>query len=170
MAGGLFDPEGGGDPTLTGVESRTLRALLQLERRHIAILAEAAGEPDTGTDRVVQWERSKGRGYPAALVVMLRDIEAAVSEFGHGLATQADETDEGTLTIRRPRTAGDIAAALRLSAVGLDFTPDQLKALDDAGGDFWQRLADAATAGAATRLGLSDSRDVHVAYAGPTEQ
>lgn len=169
MAGGLFDPEGGGDPTLTGVESRTLRALLQLERRHIAILAEAAGELDTTTDRVVQWERSEGRGYPVSLVVLLRDIEDATAYLGRELAHGAVRDGTGRVTIMRPKSADEIAAALALPTAGVRFSDAQLKALRDGGGDFWQRLGDAAVIAATSRIDLAATPEVHIAYSPPSQ-
>lgn len=168
MTSGLFDPEGGADPHLTGVESRTLRALLQLERRHIAILADIVTGEDTNVDRVVNWERSKGRGYPAALVVILRDMEGAVSELGGVIALTAERAGGDRLIIRRPHKAPEIIAALRLEEVaGLRLSSNALGALNEGGGDFWQRLCDAATASAATMLGNRDNRPIHVEYLTP---
>lgn len=165
MTSGLFDPHGGADPTLTGVESRTLRALLQLERRHIAILAETVSNERVTTERVTQWERSADRGYPGGLVTLLRDIEGAVSDLAGQMAGQARRDREGRMTILRPRSKDAIMARLRLAeAAEVRFSPDQLKALDEGGGDFWQRLCDAAVASAALSLGFSDNRPVHVAY------
>lgn len=171
MTSGLFDLEGGADATLTGIESRTLRAMLHLERRHVAILAETAGLGDVTTERVTQWERSKGRGYPPELVDLLRRIQAAASDMAGQMAaaakSQAAEVALGggavRMTIIRPRGHGRIMTLLRLpAAADVRFSPPQLLALDEGGGDFWQRLADAAVVEAAQRLSWDQDLPVHV--------
>lgn len=164
MTSGLFDLNGGASAELTGVESRTLRALLQLERRHVAILAEAAGETAVTTERVSQWERSKGRGYPPALVELMRSVQLATGELASVMVGAAMREGGERLTITRPRGPGRIMTVLRLPEVaGLRFSEDQLRRLDEGGGDFWQRLCDAATVEAALSLQRDDNRPVHVA-------
>lgn len=181
MTTGLFDTDGQGGGELTGIESRTLRALLGLERRHVAILAEIVTGQDVTTERVTQWEVSKGRGYPVALADHLRGVLNGVSNYAWRLASQTEEawrllTDpdgrdaapEGgrVLVIRRPRGAKRILQVLALPAqVGRPYTPEELRKLDDGGGDFWQRLADAAVVEAAHTLScdLPDA-PIHVAY------
>ena len=168
MTSGLFDIEGGADATLTGIESRTLRAMLHLERRHVAILAETVGLGDVTTERVTQWERSKGRGYPPELVDRLRRIHSAVSELSGRMANEAwREARAATLaalptarlTIVRPKGHGRIMTLLRLPAdADVRFSAAQLQALDEGGGDFWQRLADAAVVEAAQLLSWEAAR------------
>lgn len=166
MTSGLFDHETGADPTLSGIESRTLRAILQLERRHVAILAETVGLGDVTTERVTQWERSKGRGYPPELVDRLRRIQAAASDMAGQMVSAAKDLPgegEARMTIVRPRGHGRVMTMLRLpAAADIRFTPLQLQALDEGGGDFWQRLADAAVVEAAQRLSWEQNLPIHV--------
>lgn len=171
MTSGLFDIEGGADPALTGIESRTLRAMLHLERRHVAILAETVGLGDVTTERVTQWERSKARGYPPELVDRLRRIQSAVSELADRMVSASNDRrmcgvepgGRGRAVIQRPRGPGRVMTLLRLpDSVDVRFTPDQLLALDEGGGDFWQRLADAAVIEAAHRLAWHTDLPVHV--------
>lgn len=69
------------DQDLTGIESQILRVALGLERRHIARFAVAmgcyGGRPVT-VEKVTEWEKSQGRGYPADLREALENIESAV--------------------------------------------------------------------------------------------
>lgn len=170
MSSGLFDLEGGADATLTGIESRTLRAMMHLERRHVAILAETVGLGDVTTERVTQWERSKARGYPAELVDRLRRIQAAVSDLAGQMVSEATSAPvtaarEGSprLTIIRPKGPGRIMILLRLpDSADVRFTTAQLTDLDEGGGDFWQRLADAAVVEAAQRLSWEQDLPIHV--------
>lgn len=171
MTSGLFDLNGGASPELTGIESRSLRALLQLERRHVAILAETTGEADVSTERVTQWERSKGRGYPAAVVNRLRGLQSATSDLADQLAADARAGAADRLTLTRPRGPGRIMTLLRLpEAADIRFTARELSRLDEGGGDFWQRLADAATVEAALRLQWEDGRPVHVVLDAASDQ
>lgn len=159
MSSGLFDTQGGVDPHLTGPESRILRAMLTLERRHIAILAEIVTGSDTTTERVTQWERSKDKGYPPALVVFLRDLVDEVTGMGHAMGGLTVTDADGRWTITRPLPAS--IRPLLCEVLERSLTTDEEKALEDGGGDFWQRLADVAVIEAA-RMGRDMDCAVHV--------
>lgn len=160
MNTGLFDAHGGTDPTLNGIESRTLRAMTHLERRHVALLCEIIqGRPCT-TERITSWETGD-RGYPADLVVHLRDIAEAIHEMATQLVlTARREGDRATLI--RPKGSMRIMEMLKLPEMAdLYLTDRHLKALEEGGGDFWQRLCDAAMVEAASLL-AQDVDNVHV--------
>lgn len=149
----LFGLEG---EDLTGAESRALRGALNLERRHIVALANALriGDREVTTALLTSWERSKGRGYPTALVDALHALESAVEGWALNMAREATGVSFGDPAIlRRPLGAKRIHQVLEPGAVGLPLTAAQLSALDQGGGDFWQALADAAITRAATLLG-----------------
>lgn len=163
---GLFDLHGGEGDAISGLESRTLRALLHLERRHVAVLAQIVGEADATTARVTQWEVSKGRGYPPVLVAFLQDLEQAVGEMASDLHGAAEAVmGEDSVTLLRPRGAMRIMALLRLPAVtGRRFTDDELDRLAEDGGDFWQRLCDAAVTRCALSLKAEGHETVRVVF------
>lgn len=161
MSSGLFDDFGGADPSLTGLECRILRAMLTLERRHIAILAEFTGTTDVDTDRVTQWERSKGRGYPPALVTLLRDLIEELQGLGRTIANATGADADGRWTITRP---GPIPIAQSLeAAMGRDLTTAEHEALTEGSGDFWQRLMDVIVIEAA-RIGRDLDNSIHVEF------
>lgn len=170
MTTGLIDIPPDGDPPLTGTESRLMRAALHLERRHVAVLAEIALGRDTTAERVTEWERSKGRGYPREVLVLLAQIGLAVEGLAASLAHDALATGPGV--VRRPRGHDRITALLDLPAqLGRAFTPTELRALDEGSGDFWQRLCDAAVLGALRALksrGVWPARVVLDAGGGPS--
>ncbi|MGQ3016979.1 hypothetical protein [Phenylobacterium sp.] len=149
----LFGLEG---EDLTGAESRALRGALNLERRHVVALANALriGDREVTTALLTNWERSKARGYPTALVDALHALESAVEGWALNMAREAMSVSFGDPAIlRRPLGAKRIHQLLEPAAVGLPLTAAQLTALDQGGGDFWQALADAAITRAATLLG-----------------
>jgi|GEM_PF-2569189 len=160
MRSGLFDDFGGADPTLNGAESRILRAMLTLERRHIGILAGiVAGDQDVTTDRVTQWERSTGRGYPPELVTFLRHLIGEIQEMGRVMGDKTGIQPDGRCLLSRPEEA-----SLRLlfrNVLDRDLTDAEDKALTEGGGDFWQRLSDAMVIEAA-RVGYNQDLSVHV--------
>lgn len=163
---GLFNLHGGDGGVLTGLESRTLRALLHLERRHVAVLARILGRDDATTARVTQWEVSKGRGYPPPLVELLQDLETAVGDLALELAASAARSPDGSaVTLVRPNGAMRIMALLRLpQTTGRAFTDEQIQWLAEDGGDFWQRLCDAAITRAAWLLNLEVADTVRVVF------
>lgn len=161
MGSGLFDFDGSASAVLTGIECRILRGLLSLERRHVAILADVvAPGSQTSTARVGQWERSKGRGYPPALVVLLRDLVEEVAGRGRTLSGLTTVGPDGRWTLRVP--PADDMRQLLANIMERDLSPAEATALDNGGGDFWQRLADAVVIEAA-RIGAEEDRPVHVA-------
>lgn len=150
---------------LTGPESRSLRAALNLERRHVVALANALriGDRIVTTELLTNWERSKARGYPLELVDALNDIERALCAWADALPAAARTTErlanDGVGTLRRPLGAGYVIH--QLMAHNLDpllFRADVLKDLEQGGGDFWQALADAAIVRAAQSLRASGMR------------
>ncbi len=147
---------------LSGVESRALRAALNLERRHVAVLVTAAGLWGKGacsTSDVNGWERSKGRGYPRAVVDDLMILDAAVSGLATILVEGSERDEDGAVaTLRRPRGPMRVHQLLRLRTVGLEWGPDVIAALDQEGGDFWDCLADAAVTRAALDLNHDEWR------------
>lgn len=160
MASGLFDFDGSASAALTGVECRILRGLLNLERRHVAILADVVVPgSQTSTARVGQWERSKGRGYPPAVVVLLRDLVEEVAGRGRTLSALTT-VDANRWTLRVP--SADDMRQLLANIMERDLSPAEATALDNGGGDFWQRLADAVVIEAA-RIGAEEDQPVHVA-------
>lgn len=148
---GLTEPLfGSRDANITGVESRTLRAALNLERRHVVAYANAMGLADRIVTMAVltNWERSKGRGYPPPLVRGLSQLEQALWLMASDLATTAKQAP-GTALVRRPLGARRIHQMLSRLYV---FRPAELEGLDEGGGDFFQALADAAVARACLQL------------------
>lgn len=147
---------------LNGIECRTVRAALGLERRSVAAWANLrfhAPKPVTAAD-ITSWERSKGRGYPQDLVEDLARLEMGVQQMAERM--YADAVDKRThLILRRPMGGRRILAMLDLGNVGLILTEDQLAALDSADGarEIWQALADAATVRAA--LEAARQYDLH---------
>jgi len=138
----LFDLSDARD--LSGVECRTLRAALNLERRHVVAMANAMGLADREVTMALltNWERSKARGYPGPLARALTQLEEATMSMALSLvADQGKGVDAGV--IRRPLGARRIHQLLSSNFV---FRPHEVAALDAAGGDFFQVLADAATA------------------------
>ncbi|MEH0194595.1 hypothetical protein V7S57_02550 [Caulobacter sp. CCNWLY153] len=139
-----------GEP-LSGPESRALRSLLNLERRHVTALANALGffKREVTTSDVTMWERSKTHGYPEALTTALDQILTAVRNAGDVLAAQACTTaaanKDEVAAIRRPLGARRVVGLLDLPAEGLVFSAAGMAILDTADGDFWQALADAMT-------------------------
>lgn len=129
-----------GDPAsgeLNGAESRALRASLNLERRHVVAMVNALEifpEPLT-LDRLTQWERSKGRGYPLGAVTALEAFSAGVDRLA---ATFAGPV------ARRPVGGRRIAQLMALAQGGLHLDRAAFDMLDQGGGDFWQVLCDAA--------------------------
>lgn len=146
---------GAADQDLNGAESRALRTSLNLERRHVVLLAEAlafTADPVT-TARVTQWERSTGRGYPRELVALLNTLDAAVER--RAAPRVAPEPDvKSHRVLRRPLGGRRIAQLLDLAAHGLPLTPRQFEVLDREGGDIWQCLMDATITRAALRWRL----------------
>ena len=136
---GPLDP---GPEGLTGVESRALRAVLGLERRHVALLAKVlglGGGKGMDPNRVVQWERSKGRGYPPDVLSALLSVLHAVQDGAGALRAQASVSG----AIRRPLGDRGVFTVLHLDRAGLRLTPGQLAGLDADASGFWQHLADA---------------------------
>ncbi len=162
MTTGLFNA-GSPQAEFTGIESRTLRAIVHLERRHIAVLADHLGLINTTADRVGQWERSKGRGYPPELADLLRCLAQAVADMAADLAVVSDR-DETRITLLRPRGPRRVVQMLRLADVGVRFSDRTMTALDEGSGDFWHRLADAAVVQALHELAGKDHRPLHVIY------
>lgn len=150
MSKGLFDYEADGDACLNGVECRILRALLGLERRHVAVVADVILGINATTERVTQWERSRERGYPETVVALLRDFMHRVGEYGGALYLSGDR-EGACITLRAPR---GVTFRGGLDWVASRPSPISAAAADriDAGaGDFWQRLDDAALIEAARR-------------------
>lgn len=137
---------------LTGVECRALRTALGLERRHVSIFAEALGLDTEGGRRVMQWERSKGRGYPGELVDRLLDVDQAVQRLADDLADTAEQTGQ----IRRPLGHRRIFTLLDLGRQGFALSPEALEALDANTGETWHALMDAAIARALVDLRSND--------------
>lgn len=151
MSEGLFDYEGGGDARLNGVECRILRALLALERRHVAVVADVILGLDATTERVTQWERSRERGYPEAVVTLLRDLVHLVGEYG-GALYRAGAREGARITLHAPPDAAVIRDSLDWgSMLPTPLTAEAVAHLDAGAGDFWQRLGDAALVEAARR-------------------
>ncbi len=151
---------------LTGVESRILRAALNLERRHVIALCNALAltTDETTNARVVTWERSPGRGYPPALVAALNALNSAVDRLARSLladgGTDSPDSPHGFAmgetirpsthaTLRRPLGSRRVLAVLQPDRDGLTFTTAQLDALENPTADLWQVLVDAAVVRAA---------------------
>lgn len=146
---------------LTGVECRILRAAVGLERRHLARIidtldlapgvVEAKSERTSAwIDRITAWEKSKGRGYPAAVVVALTALEDAVQAWALQAGDEAG--GEGEAVLYRPLGARHAFALLELDRYGLTLTPAQMAALDNPNGEIWLALADTAIVRAALYL------------------
>lgn len=144
---------------LSGPESRALRASLNLERRHIAVLVTAAqlwAKRPAATSDVAMWERSS-RGYPQELVHDLQTLDVAVGRLSADLAEEAErDTAAEVATLRRPRGPKRVHQLLRLHEIGVDWGPEVVGSLDADGGDFWDRLADAAITRAALQINVDD--------------
>lgn len=149
-----------GEP-LNGIESRTLRRVLNLERRHVVMLANAIevyATPVT-TSAVTSWERGTPGGYPEALTTAMEAIEDAVSTMAAdmentcGLDVLRGSQEHEVATIRRPLGAKRIFKLLDLGGHGLSLSDQALRVLDEGGGDFWQALCDAAVSRAVVSIG-----------------
>lgn len=139
---------------LTGAECRVLRAALNLDRPHVVALCNALAIAEATQTQVTQWERSSGRGYPPALVDALSALERAVGGLSRRMAYLTPP--DPVATVLRP--PADLSpAALDVAAHGLALDPARLPVLDQAGGDFWTRLVDAA----AVRASLAMHRRGH---------
>jgi hypothetical protein len=139
---------------LTGIESRTLREALHLERRHVAGLTTALGLWDRGeasTEDVTGWERSKGHGYPLAVSEVLQQLNAGVEDLVDHLYERTYRGKGEVATVIRPR--GDAHwsfPGLRDSVEGLS-EAEADKQLRAYGEDFWHSIVGAAI----TRLALA---------------
>jgi len=155
------------DRPLTGPESRAMRAACNLERRHVAALANAirAGRGETTNSLVVSWERSAKEGYPNPLRDALWSIESAIEALAKDLQEGANgygrDLDSHAAVILRPLGGRQVVKLLRLPDHGLVLEPDHLDVLDQSGGDFFQVVVDAAITRAACWL-AANGQDVTV--------
>jgi hypothetical protein len=146
------------DRPLTGPESRAMRAACNLERRHVAALANAirAGRGETTNSLVVSWERSAKVGYPNPLRDALWSIESAIEALAKDLQEEAHgygrDPDSHAAAIRRPLGGRQVVKLLRLPDHGLLLESDHMDVLDQSGGDFFQVVIDAAITRAACWL------------------
>ena len=131
---------------LTGVESRMLRAALNLERRHVVALANAmpVGDQPTTLDRLTVWERSKGRGYPPALVEGLNALYAAVRRLAEEMRISAinERPEADRLVLRRPLGGRRTVELLCLPLHGLVLSEFQVNIIEQDSQDFWQAITD----------------------------